>query len=240
MPEEGITLKRHEDILSFEDIAEIVRVGTTLGITKVRITGGEPLVRRGIANLIRLMRDFEGLKEIAMTTNGTLLAPIASELKAAGLDRVNISLDTLDEDRYARITRGGQISAALSGIEAALRIELPLKINMVVSNEIADQEAEIRRMEEFCSSRGMDLQLIRQYDLTDPKLDNADYDRPPPCGECNRLRLLADGRLKPCLHSNVEIPVRMDDIEGSFMDAISGKPARGWVCTDRNMMRIGG
>ena len=240
MPEEGVILKKHEDILSFEEIAEIVGVAATLGITKVRITGGEPLVRRGIVGLVGMLRRFENLREIAMTTNATLLSPIAGELKDAGLDRINISLDTLDADKYAHITRGGLIADALTGINAALDVGLPVKINMVLSHEYSEPDDEVLKMRRFCESRGIDLQLIRQYSLTDPKVDTADYDRPPPCSECNKLRLLADGKLKPCLHSNVEIPVRMDDIEGSLKEAIFGKPARGWVCTDRDMMRIGG
>ena len=240
MPEDGVALKRHEDILSFEEIAAIVGVATTLGITKVRITGGEPLVRRGIVGLVGMLRRHKNLREIAMTTNASLLSPIAYELKDAGLDRINISLDTLDGDRYAHITRGGRIDGALAGIDAALEVGLPVKINMVLSHEYSEPDDEVQRMRRFCESRGMDLQLIRQFSLANPKIDTADYDRPPTCSECNRLMWLADGKLKPCLHSNVEIPVRMDDIEGSLKEAIFGKPARGWVCTDRDMMRIGG
>ena len=244
MPEDGVHLKRHEDILSFEDITEIIRVAATLGITKIRITGGEPLVRRGIVDLVGKIAKIDGLKEIVMTTNGSLLAPVAQEFKAAGLNRINISLDTLDGGKYARITRGGKISAVLSGIDSALKARLPVKINMVLANGLSDPERkadrEVERMRRFCNSSGIELQLIRQYSLTEPKSDAADFDRPPPCSECNRLRLLADGKLKPCLHSDVEIPIVMDDIAGSLMDAIQGKPARGWVCTDSDIMRIGG
>ena len=240
MPETGVVLKRHKDILSFEEIAEIVGVATTLGITKVRITGGEPLVRRGIVGLVGMLRKYKNLREIAMTTNATLLSPIAGDLKDAGLDRINISLDTLDADKYAHITRGARIADPLAGIDAALDAGLPVKINMVLSHEYSEPDDDVLKMRSFCESRGMVLQLIRQYSLTEPKVDAAHFDRPSPCSECNRLRLLADGKLKPCLHSNVEIPVRMDDIEGSLKEAIFGKPARGWVCTDRDMVRIGG
>ena len=120
MPEEGIVKQPHCDILSLEEIAEIAREAVGLGIRKIRITGGEPLVRRGILSLFQELASLPNLSELAFTTNGTLLAPMAKEIKAAGVDRVNISLDTLNPDKYRRITRLGRLEDALSGIRAAM------------------------------------------------------------------------------------------------------------------------
>jgi GTP 3',8-cyclase len=238
MPEEGIKLTTHEDILSFEDIAAIVTTAASIGISKIRLTGGEPLVRRGIVDLVSMLAVISGVSEVAMTTNGTLLQPLAKRLKAAGLRRINISLDTLDADSYRRITRGGNLADALAGIDAALSAELPVKINMVRPPDGTDEE--LARMREFCDVRGIKLQLIRQYSLSQDKKDDGVYDRPSPCSACNRVRLLADGTLKPCLHSDDEISLDMSDIEGSLVSAIQAKPARGTVCTGRDIIQIGG
>jgi cyclic pyranopterin phosphate synthase len=209
-----------------------------LGVTKVRLTGGEPLVKRGIVELVGMLRGVEGLRQLAMTTNGTLLGRHAGALKSAGLDSLNISLDTLDPERYRHITRVGDIRRVLAGIDAARARGLPVKINMVVLEDTP--EAEIGRMRHFCSQKGARLQLINHYDLSAEKSDDYRYDRPPRCEECNRIRLLADGTLKPCLHSDLEIPVDLNDIEGSLLETVARKPARGLACTARSMMEIGG
>jgi cyclic pyranopterin phosphate synthase len=238
MPEEGVPLRKHEEFLSFEAIAEVVRVGVGLGLTKVRLTGGEPLVKRGIVELVRMLGQVEGLRHLAMTTNGTLLAPCARQLKSAGLDSLNISLDTLDPERYRHLTRVGEIEGVLEGIEAALREGFPVKINMVVLQDTREEEVEqIRR---YCAGRGMKLQLINHFALTEQKTDSYRFDRPPRCEDCNRIRLLADGSLKPCLHSDDEIPLDLNDIEGSLKAAVARKPRRGSLCTARTMMEIGG
>jgi cyclic pyranopterin phosphate synthase len=238
MPEEGVPIRRHEEFLSFEQITAVVRAAVRLGVTKVRLTGGEPLVKRGIVELVGMLRGVEGLQQLAMTTNGTLLTRYAGALKAAGLDSLNISLDTLDPERYHRITRVGDIRRVLAGIEAAVAEQFPVKINMVVLEDTA--EPEIGRMRRFCSERGLTLQLINHYTLAAEKVDDYRYDRPPRCEECNRIRLLADGTLKPCLHSDVEIPIDLNDIEGSLRRTVARKPQRGSVCTGRSMMEIGG
>ncbi len=110
---------RHEDILSFEEIVEVARCAVGLGVTKIRLTGGEPLVRRDIETLVGLLADIKGLADLAMTTNGLLLSEFADELAGAGLRRVNVSLDAIDPDNYAAITRGGDVRRVLAGIEAA-------------------------------------------------------------------------------------------------------------------------
>jgi cyclic pyranopterin phosphate synthase len=238
MPAEGVTIRRHEEFLSFEQITAVVRAAVKLGVRKVRLTGGEPLVKRGIVDLVGMIRRVEGLGHLAMTTNGTVLSRTAAALKAAGLDSLNISLDTLDPQRYRYLTRGGEIQWVLRGIDAAVQQQFPVKINMVV---LADtSEREIEGLRRFCSEKGVKLQLINHYDLRAEKSDQYSYDRPPRCEECNRIRLLADGTLKPCLHSDEEIRVDMNDIEGSLIETIARKPQRGLVCTGRSMMEIGG
>jgi cyclic pyranopterin phosphate synthase len=238
MPEEGVPIRRHEDFLSFEQITAVVRAAVNLGVTKVRLTGGEPLVKRGIVELVGMIRGVEDLQQLAMTTNGTLLGRYAGALKAAGLDSLNISLDTLDPERYHRLTRIGEIRHVLEGIDAAVAEQFPAKINMVVLEDTSERE--IDQMRRFCSARGLTLQLINHYALAVEKSDDYHYDRPPRCQDCNRIRLLADGTLKPCLHSNTEIPIDLNDIEGSLLKTVALKPQRGSVCTGRSMMEIGG
>ena len=140
MPE-GVCQMRHEDILSFEEIVEIVSAAAELGVRKVRITGGEPLVRRGCVDLVRMVAAIPGIREVDMTTNGVLLARDAAALKAAGLKRVNVSLDSLDPEKYKDITGGGDLKAAIDGIEAAFDAGLtPVKINTVLIGGFNDDE----------------------------------------------------------------------------------------------------
>lgn len=263
MPAEGITMLRHRDILSFESIVAIARVAVELGINKIRLTGGEPLVRKGVTGLVRKLAVMPGLDILSMTTNGTLLAPMAADLRAAGLDSVNISLDTLDAAEYARLTRGGKLTDALAGIEAARTAGLPVKLNMVVFPETP--AATRQALREFAESRGCQLQTIRHYRLTEDKpqveawlaqtrslgsdtvaagrsVNQAieHFDRPQPCAVCNRIRLLANGYLKTCLHSEDLITVDPADPRPALEAAILGKPREGSVCTSMAIGQIGG
>lgn len=142
MPEEGFSnLIPHDEILSFEEILSLTEAAAKIGISKIRLTGGEPLIRRNIVDLISRMSAIEGIKEIGITTNGVLLAKMAEDLKKAGVTRVNISLDTLDPDKYREITRGGDLSKVLEGIEAAKKAGLtPIKINCVALGGFNDDE----------------------------------------------------------------------------------------------------
>jgi cyclic pyranopterin phosphate synthase len=140
MPLEGVPFKPHEDMLSYEDMEFIVRVAVQMGITKIRLTGGEPLVRKGVPDLVALIRATPGIHGVSLTTNGALLPQFAEVLKAKGLDRVNISLDSLDPERYRLLTRGGSLEAALAGVEAALRFDLsPVKLNVVMMRELVPE-----------------------------------------------------------------------------------------------------
>jgi cyclic pyranopterin phosphate synthase len=143
MPEEGIPLISHQDILTYEEILRIVRVFASQGISKVRLTGGEPLVRKGIVDFISRLSQIEEIKDLSLTTNGLLLKDLADVLKQAGLKRVNISLDSLKRERFHQITRRDEFQRVWSGIEEALKVGLsPIKINMVAIKGLNDDEIE--------------------------------------------------------------------------------------------------
>jgi len=243
MPQEGIPLKSHSEILSYESIALIASRAGKLGITKIRLTGGEPLIKKNIESLVDMIRLTGRYREITMTTNGALLSlEKAQALKQAGLTRINISLDTLDAGRFFAITRGGALDDVLAGIRAAKEAGLyPIKINMVVLEETT--RGDIDTMKTFCDKNGLTLQMIQHFSLCN-KLDSKDLplpcDRPLPCTMCNRLRLTADGYFKPCLFSDMEIKVDFNDIEGSILKAVGAKPVHGTSCSNRSMREIGG
>lgn len=142
-PEEQFEFIPHEEILRYEEIVEIIEESVNLGVTKVRITGGEPLARKGVVDFIKKLREIKKLEDISLTTNGFFLSEYAEKLKDAGLNRVNISLDSLQEEKYKRITRGGSLEKALKGIDSALKAGLlPIKINTVLIRGINDDEVE--------------------------------------------------------------------------------------------------
>lgn len=143
MPEEGIPKKTHDDIVRFENLEKVISAFATLGIKKVRFTGGEPLILNGIEKLIEFTSSLPSIEDVSLTTNGILLYDKADELKKAGLNRVNISLDTLDKEKYKVITRGGDINKVFSSIEKCINIDLkPVKINVVLMRGINDDEVE--------------------------------------------------------------------------------------------------
>ena len=241
MPETGVPLTSREGILSYEQIQAVVREAVALGIAKVRLTGGEPLIRRNIEGLVLMLAAIPGLRELCMTTNGTRLAAVARQLKANGLDRLNISIDSLDPEKYSRITRGGNLRDALDGVDDAIKAGFnPVKINMVISADTS--ESEVDAMRSFCREKGLFLQTILQFSLYDrndlPARLTAD--RPPVCSTCNRLRLTSDGFLKPCLFSEHEIKVDFNNIRQSILDAVAEKPESGSACRNRPMHAIGG
>jgi cyclic pyranopterin phosphate synthase len=257
MPPEGVPFKPHEEVLAYEDMAFFVRVAVQMGISKVRVTGGEPLVRRGLPDLIGMLHDIPEIHDISLTTNGVLLPRFVEDLKAQGLDRVNISLDSLDAERYRRLTRGGSLPATLAGVEAALRFDLsPVKLNVVMMPELLaelpdfvaltkDRPLHVRFIEWMpvggCGPRSTSESLTKDQvmaALRELGADGSGALEPVAspggwgparyyrfhghegtlgfigsvsdhfCGECNRLRLTADGRLKNCLFSSEEIDVK--------------------------------
>lgn len=140
MPEEGVDKTTHARVLRYEDLLRIARAATELGIDKIRVTGGEPLVRKGVVSFLRQLGALPGVNDLALTTNGLLLAGMAEELRSAGVGRVNVSLDSLRPETFAEITRGGDLQKVLAGIEAASAAGMKVKINMVVMRGVNDDE----------------------------------------------------------------------------------------------------
>ncbi|MCX7988958.1 MAG: GTP 3',8-cyclase MoaA [Thermodesulfovibrio sp.] len=253
MPEEGISnLLPHHEILSYEEILKIVEIGVDLGITKIRITGGEPLLRKGIVSFIERLAKIEGIQDIGMTTNGVLLKKFAKDLYKAGLKRVNVSLDSLNQDKFRTITRVGSIGEVLDGIEEANKVGLkPVKVNVVVMKGINDDEIEkfalwskeveyqIRFIEFMpIGQNAWKKELFMPKDEIKEKIENkigklipfqmkksgpAEYFMLEGakgivgfispitthiCVRCNRLRLTAEGKLRPCLFSDRELDLK--------------------------------
>lgn len=265
MPKEGIRKFARKDILSFEEIERIVSVGVKLGIERVRITGGEPLVRKGLTDFIRRLSAINGINEITLTTNGMLLAKYADELKRAGLRRINVSLDTLNPEKFLSVTRGGILQTVLNGIQAATEAGLaPIKLNTVLIQGVNDGEGEIEELaglsalgyhvrfielmplqhntlwkEQFLPAEIAKKRLERIQSLIPLKTRNgfgpaADFQwgaNPGRigfitalscsfCGDCNRLRLSADGKLYPCLFSGEYMDMKAVMRENKNNDAV--------------------
>jgi cyclic pyranopterin phosphate synthase len=302
MPPQGVAKRAHGEILRYEEIETVVRAAAALGITKVRLTGGEPLVRPGIIDLVRMLARVEGIDDLAMTTNAILLNDYAKELAQAGLRRVNISLDTLRPERFERITRCGRLEDVLAGMEAARQAGLtPIKINTVVMRGMNDDEVvdfARRTLELGWHVRFIELMPIgnsltveddwrervvtareiqKQIEATLGALEPAKvlpgggparYYRLPEakgtlgfitpisehfCHQCNRLRLTADGHLRPCLLSEYEIDLRTplrngageEQIKMLILQSIASKPLQhhldeSHVPKGRMMSQIGG
>jgi cyclic pyranopterin phosphate synthase len=239
MPEEGIKLFRHEEILTFNEIAGFTKVAVSKGVTKVRITGGEPLVRKGITALVRMISDIKGIEDLSMTTNGTLLKQYAYELKAAGLQRINVSLDTIDPVKFKTITRNGNVSDVFEGINAAKSAGLfPVKINCVIKESKEEEEA--RAVTRFCMDNDLEIRYILQMDLLKGHFSTVDGGTGGNCILCNRLRLTSNGKLKPCLFSNIEFDIRELGFEKAIMLAAELKPECGSKNETDAFYNIGG
>lgn len=159
MPEEGIEKVAHDDILSYEEILKLIKAAANLGVDKVRLTGGEPLTRKGLPDLVEMISEVEGIEDLSMTTNGSRLGEFADDLAKSGLDRVNISLDSVDPELFEKITRGGDLDSVLSGIEAAGAAGLqPVKLNSVIIKGVNDSE--VNSLVEYAVSQGVVLRFI--------------------------------------------------------------------------------
>ena len=290
MPEDGICIKEHTDMMTEDEIITAVEAAAALGITKIRITGGEPLVKKNIVSICRRAAAVEGIREVCLTTNGVLLPQLAQPLKDAGVKRLNISLDTLDDEKYAYITRIGKMETFRAGLEAAFAAGFEkIKINAVLIGGFNDDE--IVPLANLTREYPLDMRFIELMPMYDSGDFNADayvpysrvleklpeaepvakdggvaklYRLPGAkgniglispisahfCGECNRLRLTADGKLKPCLHAEDEYAIKGLDFAGmkaAMEKAIWNKPA--WhgdldaahrSQAGRNMNEIGG
>ncbi|SEH44154.1 MULTISPECIES: GTP 3',8-cyclase MoaA [Atopobiaceae] len=288
MPGCGVPMLDHDDLMSFEELTEVVAASARLGVRKVRLTGGEPLVRQDVVELVRMIAAVPGIEEVDMTTNGTLLAPLAAPLREAGLTRVNVSLDTLDPVLYRKITRVGRLEDALAGLAALERAGFAdTKVDCVLMGGVND--AGILPLASLAKDRPMSVRFIELMRMGEcaawPRSRFVPADevllqlpgavpagtqgvaelyrvpgwkgtvgliRPVShkfCAGCDRIRLSAEGRLKPCLHSAEEIPLRGlhgEALEQALRQAIMHKPRRSNIdqthASDsaRGMSRIGG
>jgi len=238
MPEEGVPLIPHEDVLSFEQICAITQTAVDLGITKVRLTGGEPLVRKGIVTLTAMVGVIPGIRDFAMTTNGILLSEFAGPLAEAGLDRVNISLDALDPRRYAEVTRGGDVNKVLTGIEAARGAGLePIKLNCVVQQSPGEPDA--RDVARFAREQGVEVRFIRRMNLSSGDFSVVIGGSGGDCPRCNRLRLSSDGKILPCLFNDLAFDVQELGAREAIRRAVDAKPKSGKTSV-RGFHAIGG
>ncbi|WP_422482366.1 GTP 3',8-cyclase MoaA [Pleomorphochaeta sp. DL1XJH-081] len=290
MPADGVENKEHKEMLTQEEMLAAVKICAGLGIHKVRITGGEPLVKRNILSICRGIAETDGIDYVALTTNGLLLPKYAKDLKEAGVKQLNISLDTLDPAKYGIITRIGKLEDALKGLECALEVGFEkVKINAVLIGGFNDDEipalaqlsvlypVDVRFIElmpmcedgffssaSFLSSKAI-MEALRQlspepsdggvaklYRITGGQgqvgiispLSNHF------CSSCNRIRITADGKVKPCLHSKVEYNIKgltAEEMEKTIRDSIWGKPEKHNPLSfkersesSRNMNEIGG
>jgi GTP 3',8-cyclase len=239
MPTEGIGLIPCEEILSFEEIAVVVRAAVKLGIDKFRLTGGEPLVRKGIVDLVAMISSIDGAKDLAMTTNGILLVKYAGDLKRAGLQRVNISLDTLDAQAYKELTRGGSLDDVMKGIAAAVENDLvPVKINCVIAKSSKEENA--REVKKFCEGNNLEVRFIRRMNLYAGEFSIVDGGTGGRCDTCNRLRLTSNGLVKPCLFDEQEFSVRKMGAEQALVSALLNKPIKGSRNRKSSFYNIGG
>lgn len=297
MPPEGIEHIPHSDVLSYEEISMVAKAAAEMGINKIRLTGGEPLVRARLTNLVGMLSEIEGIDDLSLTTNGILLDRYAQELKTAGLKRVNVSIDSLLPDRFRQITRLGTLDDTLRGIEIAKEVGLyPIKVNVVVMEGVNEEEiVDFARMtvDEGWNVRFIELMPVGEQNeggqlgfvpvsdirerveslgkLEPCTLDGngpAKYFRLPQakgtigfispvsehiCFRCNRMRLTADGKLRPCLLRDDEIDMRgplregasIEDLKSLIRKAILAKPVGhqlsvGNIAKSRRMSQIGG
>ena len=290
MPEEGVCRRSHHEMMNEDEVVTAVEVAASLGIHKVRLTGGEPLVKKNIVSICRRVAAVEGIREVCLTTNGILLPQLGRQLREAGVNRLNLSLDTLDPRKYAYITRRGELAQFQAGLDAALEAGFDkVKINAVLIGGFNDDE--IEELAELTMRYPVDMRFIELMPIQDHDefgesayvpysrvLEKLPQAVPVPkdggvaklyrlpgakgniglispisahfCSECNRLRLTADGKLKPCLHSADEYSIKGLDKAGMqavFEQAIFNKPA--WhgdldavnrSKAGRNMNEIGG
>lgn len=239
MPAEGVQLMEHNDILRFDEIVEVVQLAVEMGVEKVRITGGEPLVRKGIIDLVKQIGQIDGIKDFAMTTNAVFLPKYAYELVAAGLQRVNISLDTLNPEKYKSLTRVGSLDNVLNGIEFAKKAGLnPIKINCVIKE--SHEEKDAQDVTAFCKENDLDIRYIREMDLEKGQFWKVKGGEGGACNICNRLRLTSDGKIKPCLFSDIEYDVREYGAKGALERALGNKPKSGTTSFKNKFSNVGG
>lgn len=239
MPEEGIRQMEHSEILTFEEILDFVRVAVGYGFDKVRITGGEPLVRRGVVNLIADLAKIPEIKDLSITTNGILLKQFAHQLKDAGLHRINVSLDTIDTEKYKKITRVGNINDVLEGLQLAKELGFsPIKLNCVV--EKSSSEPDAIAVKEYADKNGFLVRFIPKMDLDTGSFGIVEGGEGGDCKICNRLRLTANGIVKPCLFNDLGYNVRELGAAQALKLSLANKPLCGTSNQSGKFYNIGG
>lgn len=288
MPEAGVCKKNHEEMLSEDEMITAVQAAAALGITKIRITGGEPLVKKNILSICERVGKIAGIEEVCVTTNGVLLKEYAQGLRQAGVKHLNISLDTLKPDRFREITRVGNLAKVLEGIEEAIKVGFEkIKLNAVLMRGINDDE--IRELAQLTLDRPLDMRFIELMPMAAMSVDRDAYVpvqrvlevlpelqplsvegvaklyRLPGakgkiglispvsdnfCAGCNRIRLTADGKFKPCLHAPEEFSIKGLDFAAMLEQtkrAVLAKPEKHEDFTnnkvskaERSMNAIGG
>lgn len=299
MPDTPVCFQPRDEILTFEEIERVVRCAAAAGIRKLRFTGGEPLLRKDLPVLLRQVALVPGIAEVALTTNGVLLAGQADELYGAGVRRINVHLDTLDPERYRRITRRDELGRVMAGLEAALRVGFSIKINAVAVRSFS--ESDLAPLARYGRKNGIEirfiefmpldadglwkpnrvlaademLRILRQevgplvpVPMADPRAPAVEYSfidgigrigfiatvTKPFCGNCNRLRLTADGKLRYCLFAVEETDLRSilrqggssEDLDHAIRRTVESKwvghqiSSTQFVPPPRNMSAIGG
>jgi len=239
MPQEGVKLLDHSKILTFDEIEDFTRIAVSMGIDKVRITGGEPLVRREITTLIKKISAIKGIKDLSMTSNGILLSQFALQLKEAGLMRINISIDSVDPVKYSQITRGGDLDMVFNGVDASLKAGLyPVKINCVVDKN--SDEPDAIAVSHYAKSKGCEVRFIPKMDLEKGSFGVVEGGNGGECTKCNRLRLTPNGMLRPCLFSDIELDIRKLGSKKAIEEALAIKPIKGGHNNSGKFYNIGG
>jgi cyclic pyranopterin phosphate synthase len=239
MPEDGVECLNHSDLLTFEEITDFVKCAVTLGINKVRLTGGEPLVRKGIVDLVRMIWNVEGVKDLSMTTNAVLLKQFAKPLREAGLQRLNISLDTVDREKFKQISRRDELPAVFEGIDEALKCGFDrIKLNCVV--EKSKNEPNALEVAEFAKSKGLEARFIRTMNLDTGEFWVVDGGIGGDCSICNRIRLSAKGDVLPCLFSDIGFSVREYGACEAIRLAVESKPLKGTLSRSHEFYNVGG
>ena len=237
MPKEGVSALGHNDILRYEEILRVVRIAVRLGVSKVRVTGGEPLSRKGLVDFVAILNTISGLQDLSLTTNGVLLGEYAASLYQAGIKRINISLDSLDPEKYAHITRGGRMETVMKGIEAAHEIGFsPIKINVVAIKGF--NEDEIVDFARLATRRPYEVRFIELMPFGDqPGRDGlGEY---LSAGEI-RQEIEKHYALQPLdsEESGVNGPARMYRIEGAPGRIGFISPMSRHFCNDCNRLRL--
>lgn len=239
MPEGGVAMLSHNEILSFDEIVAFIKEAVSLGITKVRITGGEPLVRKGVVELVRMIAKIPGIEDLSMTTNAILMSQFAEPLWNAGLRRINVSLDTVDPIKFKLITRGGDVNQVLQGLEEAKRVGFnPIKLNCVIDK--SSDEPDAQELKDFANRNGFDVRFIPKMNLEKGIFGQVEGGEGGNCTSCNRLRLTANGLVKPCLFSDIGYSVRELGSREAIIKAIGIKPESGTINQKGKFYNIGG